>query len=133
MAGTETTRIEVDRVDAASLALGRAMGLAYMVSGVGDGASREDAPHVKRSLQHIGELVRETADAFKGGPAATQAVIDQARSVCYVAAKDCVTEHADGDAGMHWNDEITTWAFGAVCEAIARAKAAVDSSEVSHG
>lgn len=131
MAGTKTTRIDIDQ-DAASMALGRAMGLAHLVSGVGDGASREDAPHVKRSLLHIGELVREAADAFKGGPAATQAVIDQARSVCYLAAKDCVTELANGDAGMHWNEEITAWALDAVCEAIARAKVAVDSPEAGH-
>lgn len=132
MAGAKATRIDIDQ-DAASRALGRAMGLAYMVSGAAENASDAGALHVKNGLLHIGGLIKEARGALKDGPQTVLQVIDQAYAACYVTAKDCVVELGDGDAGMHWNEEITAWAMNAICEAIKSAKETVDSMEVHHG
>lgn len=124
--------------DAASLALGKAWGLAHMCCGLAVEPPKEercDFAHVRGVLRHIASLVGEGERAAAGAPVPVREAIAEARAVSEVLKSDAAVEYAGHDVGQHWNDEITDWALTALCDAIGTAKQAIDAracEEVRH-
>jgi ABC-type transporter Mla subunit MlaD len=117
-------------VDTASMALGKASGLAHMCNGQvseADDNGRCDYAHIRSVLKHISSLVDEARDASKGAPPPAQHAVDSARAVSALLVSDALVDYA-GRVGPHWNEEITGWAFTALSDVIDRAKVAVDAA-----
>ena len=123
--------------DQASIALGNLWGLAHMCFGqVSEPPPKESAIdflHVRAALRYIAFQVKNVQSASSKAPTEVRQALDAARGVCEVIAADAAVEYVGREisSGMHWNDEITSWAFGALCDALEVAKKAVDDGSLT--
>lgn len=121
-----------DTQDDASWLLSTAYGIASMCNGLASDPPidrKTDWSSIKRSLEYIARLTGEAVALLEGGK--REAVAD-AHAVALVVAADAVNEAPGLGAGPHLNSETTAWATQALCDALERARDAVDAVEVSH-
>lgn len=123
--------------DEASMVLGKAWGLAHMCLGqaseTSDDGKAVEFQHIAAALRYIASQVGNVECTLQDAPEEARKAVKAARGVCEVIAADAITEFEGQEfhAGMHWRDDITTWALNALCDALEEAKNAVDDESLA--